>query len=120
MREEVDAQREGDDRVVRREVLRMLQQRGPAYILGQVQVQAVKDVRGKFAGYMVVAVTAQAREVLGGALKEGDVITHLNGVRQRMPEDYLAAWKLLGTAEQVRIDFIREDALVAAVWRVEP
>lgn len=114
------AQPAGDAMVVRREDLKLLQQRGPAFLLAQVQVQPVKDTGGKFAGYAITAFTPEAKERLTPALREGDVITHFNGVRMKRPEDYMAAWKLLGTASEVRVDLVRDDQPSTVIWTVEP
>jgi type II secretory pathway component PulC len=109
-----------DAMTVKREELRMLQQRGPAFLLAQVQVQPVKDTSGKFAGYAIQAFTPEAKQRLTPALALGDVITHLNGIRMKRPEDYMAAWKLLSNASEVRIDFLRADQPSTVIWTVEP
>jgi type II secretory pathway component PulC len=105
---------------VKREELKLLQQRGPAYLLAQVQTRPAKNAQGKFTGHAIQAFTPEAKTRLSPPLEVGDVITHLNGVRMKSPEDYMAAWQMLGNASEVRIDFLRADQPSTVIWTVEP
>ena len=76
-------------------------------------------INGSFAGFEIVALHPSAKRFVDPALTVGDVITHINGVRMKKPDDYLAAWKLLDDVDAVRIDFLRDGVEEQAVWRVE-
>src|SRR5690554_2691404 len=106
-----------DEAVISRDALNRLIQKGPSFPLSMVEVEAAR-VDGTFAGYRVLSVAPTAQSTLQGRLKEGDIITHLNGVRVEKPDDYLSAWKLLADLSTLRIDFVRDGAPTFSVWRV--
>lgn len=104
--------------VVRRAALNELIGRGPGYVFSQVETKAVHEGQ-KFVGFELIAMSPTAQHAVGSAVQVGDIITHINGVQQRLPDDYLRAWKLLGEAQTVRIDLIREGEASQVSWQVE-
>jgi len=106
------------DALISRVELNQLIQKGPSFPLSMVEVEAARS-EGKFVGYRVLSIAPAAQTNLQGRLKEGDIITHLNGVRIEKPDDYLNAWKLLADISTLRIDFVRADAPTYSVWRVQ-
>ncbi len=104
--------------VVQRAALDQLIGRGPGYVFSQVETKAVHAGQ-KFVGFELVAISPAAQKAVGSSVQVGDVVTHLNGVPQRLPDDYLRAWKMLGDAEIVQIDLIRAGQSEQVIWRVE-
>ena len=102
---------------VRQLDLAQLMGKGPAFVLQSVEVEPARE-EGHFVGYRIRSMTASAEEALAGRVEVGDVITHLNGVVQRKPEDLLEAWKLMAASQRLRIDFVRDGEERAAVWDV--
>lgn len=98
--------------------LAQLVQRGPSFLLAMVQVEPARDAE-QFVGFRVAQIHPHAQGRLAGHLAAGDVITHLNGVRIKQPDDYLRAWKLLGQATSLRIDFLRANQPHHATWHVQ-
>ncbi len=91
---------------------------GPAWGLSQVVVSP-KRVDGAFQGFEITDFSPEAREVMSPPLQEGDVITHLNGVRLQTPTDYDEAWKLSRTVSTIRIDYMRDGDAVYTEWDVQ-
>jgi type II secretory pathway component PulC len=109
---------DSDSAVVSRAELDALIKKGPSFPLSMVQVEPART-DGRFTGFRVVEIHEFARPVLSRKLQKGDVITHLNGVRVRKPDDYLNAWKLLAEVSELRIDFLRDSQPQHAVWTVQ-
>lgn len=116
-----DASQDDEDATVAsltRADLAQLVQRGPSFLLAMVQVEPAREAE-QFVGFRVAQIHPQAQGRLAGHLAAGDVITHLNGVRIRQPDDYLRAWKLLPEATALRIDFLRANQPHHATWHVQ-
>ncbi|MGM0555434.1 MAG: hypothetical protein ACQEVA_03550 [Myxococcota bacterium] len=112
-----DAAAPGDAPTVTPEQIESFMEKGPPYALTITRVEPHR-INGAFAGFEIIAMHPSAERFLGDALMEGDVITHINGVQMKKPDDYLAAWKLLDDVDAVRIKFMREGDKEEAVWRV--
>lgn len=93
-------------------------ERGPSYALTQVEVEPARE-GGGFQGFQLVSAQREARNFLMPQLRVGDVITHINGIRQQKPDDYLQAWKTLANVSTIRIDFLRQSEPMNAIWKVE-
>ncbi|MBA2663859.1 MAG: hypothetical protein H0U74_16340 [Bradymonadaceae bacterium] len=91
---------------------------GPAFVFGEVDAQPLHE-GGKFQGFQIVDVTTRAHTAIAPHLRVGDVVTHVNGIRLKLPDDYLQAWKGLGQAQSVRVDFMREGEKQHVTWIVE-
>jgi type II secretory pathway component PulC len=103
--------------VISRTELETFLSRGPAYAFSQVDTEP-HHAAGDFVGFQVVDVTAEAHQYIAPHLRVGDVITHVNGVRLKRPDDYLQAWRGLGEAGSIRIDFLREGEPTHVTWSV--
>lgn len=99
--------------------LAQLMKRGPAYIFQVVSLRPAKD-NGNFKGYRIAYMAPEAKDAVSPALAIGDVITHVNGVAMRSPDDYFQAWSLLRDVKQIRLDFTREDKPAHVIWAVTP
>ena len=107
-----------DAPVVTAEQVESFMSRGPSYALTVSRVEPHR-VDGSFAGFEIVALHPSAKRFVDPELAIGDVITHINGVRVKKPDDYLAAWKLLDDVDAISIEFLRDGTEKEAVWRVE-
>jgi len=106
------------DASVTRAELKQFILKGPSFPLSVVEVEPARE-GSQFVGYRVIAIAPVAQPTLQGHLSDGDIITHLNGVRIEKPDDYLNAWKLLADIATVRIDFVRDGAPNHSVWQVQ-
>lgn len=102
---------------VSRHDLELLMKRGPAYVFQVVSLRPARD-NGNFKGYRIAYMAPEARDAITPALAIGDVITHVNGVAMRSPDDYFQAWSMLRDVKQIRLDFTREDKAEHVVWSV--
>ena len=92
-------------------------QKGPPYALTLTRVEAHR-INGSFAGFEIIAMHPSAKRFMEPEVVVGDVITHINGVRMKKPDDYLSAWKLLDDVDAIRIKFTRDGDEREAVWRI--
>lgn len=92
--------------------------RGPSHILTVVTVEPVHRDDG-FQGYQIVDVKRGARQFMTPQMRVGDVVTHVNGVRLKRPEDYMQAWRSLDKVTTIRVDFLRQSKPMNAVWVVK-
>lgn len=103
---------------VTRAQLQAFLEKGPSFALTMTRVTPHYE-DGQFRGFEIVALHPNARRVLGTELVEGDVVTHINGVRIKQPDDYLSAWKRLNTVGVVEVKILRGGAPETARWAVE-
>lgn len=92
-------------------------EKGPPYALTVTRVEPHR-INGAFAGFEIIAMHPSAKRFVDPELAVGDVVTHINGVRMKKPDDYLAAWKLLDDVDAIRIKYTRDGEQREAVWRV--
>lgn len=115
---EVDEAAPADDSpAVSSQQIETFMAKGPSYALTVTRVEPHR-IDGTFAGFEIIAMHPSASRFVGEMLKVGDVITHINGVRMKKPDDYLAAWKLLDDVDAVRVKFLRGGDEEVAAWRV--
>ncbi len=100
--------------------LEALHQAGPGFALAQVQVRPVTDEDGALVGYAIASFSEGAARRLTPILAIGDVITHMNGIRIRRPEDYFAAWTGLQGASTITLSYLRGEAPMTSTWIVNP
>lgn len=91
---------------------------GPPYALSVVTVEPFKEGK-KMVGFQIVDLTQNAEARLKPHLVRGDVITHINGLKLRTPDDYFEAWKTLTDAQSIRVDFVRDGEAQNVVWMVK-
>lgn len=108
---------ESGPRVSRAEVDAFME-KGPPYVLTLVTVEPARDDSGGFVGYQITDVTRSARAFMMPQLQVGDVVTHVNGVKQAKPEDLVNAWKSLRRVDAVRVDFLRRGQQKTATWSI--
>ena len=102
---------------VTRAALEQFLERGPSYVLTVVTVDPIhRD--NQFQGYQITEVTRGAREFMTPQVRVGDIVTHVNGVRMSRPDDFMQAWRSLDRVSTIRIDFLRQNQPMNAVWVV--
>lgn len=92
--------------------------KGPSFGLAMVQVEPARDAQ-EFSGFKVVEIHPTAAPLLGDKLILGDIITHLNGVEIKTPDDYMSAWRTLARRDEVSINLIRAASPRRAVWQIK-
>lgn len=107
----------GPEATVARATLESLMAQGPAWGLSQIEVSPHRD-GDVFKGFAITKFGPIAAGTVSPPLAVGDVITHLNGVRLRKPDDYLEAWKLARTVPAIRVDYIRDGQPSYSSWQV--
>ncbi len=118
MPQPTDAPPEEEQFTVTQSELDSFLDRGPSYILTVVTVEPVHR-EGQFQGYQIVEVKRGARQFMTPQMRVGDVVTHVNGVRLKRPEDYMQAWRSLEKVSTIRVDFERKRKPMNAVWVVK-
>lgn len=93
-------------------------EKGPPHVLTLVTVEPSRNDAGAFVGYQIVDVTRGARNFMMPQLRVGDVVTHVNGIKQSKPDDLVNAWKALRQVDAVRVDFTRKGEPMTATWRI--
>ena len=104
--------------VVQRAQVESFMRRGPAFALTQVAVDPVHGTSG-FEGYKIASLTPSVADFLQTHLQQGDVLTHLNGIKIERPDDYLQAWNRLKEAPVLSIDYVRDGQKMSARWQVQ-
>lgn len=104
--------------IVQRADVESFMRRGPAFALTQVVVDPVHGTSG-FEGYKIASLTPAVTAFLQTQVKQGDVLTHLNGIKIERPDDYLQAWNRLKEAPVLSIDFVRDGQKMSARWQVQ-
>ena len=104
--------------VVQRTQVDSFMRRGPAFALTQVAVEPVHGKSG-FEGYRIASLTPSVSAFLQTQVRQGDVLTHLNGIKIERPDDYLQAWNRLKEAPVLSIDFVRDGEKMSARWQVQ-
>jgi|GEM_PF-3513779 len=102
---------------IQKQTLEALLAQGPGWALSQVQVEPARD-GDAFVGFQITSFSPQAKATISPPLKEGDIITHLNGVRLQQPDDYMEAFNLSRTVTELRVDYIREQTPSFSTWQV--
>lgn len=88
--------------LARAEVERVLRQ-GPPWLLRRVvPEEVIRD--GRFVGWRLLSLP----DDWGIDLKNGDVVTKVNGLAIERPDDLWAAWMQMGSAVELRIAYERE------------
>lgn len=89
---------------VHRDELDRVLAEGPAKVLAMVQTDSYKE-HERFLGFRIVAFRIDAKQVLG--LREGDVVTRVNGLFIERPEQYFQVFEKLKTATEISFRIIR-------------
>jgi type II secretory pathway component PulC len=63
----------------------------------------------KFLGFQILWMSTDQPRFRAPFLHVGDIILQVNGIRMGRPEDYLAAFEALKTAQKVSFDIWRKD-----------
>ena len=100
--------------VTRAGVDRLLQ-KGPSYLFRVAELQPVRW-DDEFRGFEIAALDRGASEVLSPQMQQGDVVTHVNGVRIQSPSDVHELWQRLDETSRIEIQFLRDGESGRAVW----
>lgn len=101
-----------------RHYIEQLEHFGPSLVLQHVHTEPAHESDG-FVGFEIVEITPHAEQYISPRLQPGDIITHINLVRLKMPDDYMEAWKTLNEAEEIRIDIVRDGESKDVIWDIE-
>ena len=92
---------------------------GPAYVFQAVELEPARTDGGKFRGFRIADASEKAREVMRPQMQIGDIVTHVNDVRLKRPDDYMKAWKKLPDTDEIEVEFLRDGNDREASWAVE-
>ena len=95
-----------------------LQELGPSYVFQVVRLEPYRT-DGNFRGYEIVGANSTAKNVMYPQIEVGDVVTHVNGVHLKRPDDYMKAWKKLDRVDAIKVDLLRDGEEAQAVWDVQ-
>jgi hypothetical protein len=95
-----------------------LQELGPSYIFQVVRLEPFRT-DGDFRGYEIVGANSTAKNVMYPQIEVGDVVTHVNGVHLKRPDDYMQAWKKLDRVDAITVDLLRDGEEAQAVWSIQ-
>ncbi|MEZ4298599.1 MAG: serine protease [Polyangiaceae bacterium] len=97
----------------RPEVEKVLRQ-GPPWLLRRVVPEEVIR-NGRFVGWRILSMPAD----WGVDLKNGDVVTKVNGLAIERPDDLWAAWMQMQSAAELRISYERDGAAREVVMPID-
>ena len=104
--------------VLSREVIRHYLDKGPAALLGDLDLSRYPESRDEdFFGWKVDAVRDPC---IGAALKRGDVLKSLNGRSIRTPSDLWNIWRGLSVADELSIKILRGGVVRELVFTIRP
>jgi hypothetical protein len=93
--------------LLRAEVDQILVSQGPPWLLRRVLSEEVMRADGKFAGWRLVGLPEEWRDV---DLKPGDIVSRVNGLPLETPDQFWEAWKSMAGAMAVNISLTRDGA----------
>lgn len=91
---------------------------GPSVIFTHVDTEPFRE-DGKFVGFRIIDASDSALSVMSPKLRVGDIVTHINLMRLERPDDYVQIWQELGEAQEIRVDFLRDQEPGQAIWSLE-
>jgi hypothetical protein len=102
--------------LVRADVDHVLVTQGPPWVLRRVLSEEVIRADGKFAGWRLVGLPEEWRDI---DLKPGDVVTRVNGLPLETPDEAWEAWKSVGRSPELKITLMRDGAARQAVVPID-
>jgi type II secretory pathway component PulC len=87
-------------------VLRETLAAGPGRFLQRVKVLPYRD-SGRFVGYQIIRLFP-GEGIPMTKVRIGDVVLHANGRAIQTPDDFMALWNELSSAEALELDLLRE------------
>lgn len=104
--------------VLSREVIRHYLEKGPAALLGDVDLSRYPESRdADFQGWQIDAVRDPC---IGAALKRGDVLKRINGRTIRTPSDLWNIWRGVSVAQELTIKILRDGVERELVFPIRP
>ena len=91
--------------------------RGPHAVLGFVLLVPVRE-GSALLGYRIGEVFDGGEYVLAGGLQSGDIVLTVNGRPIVEPDDFMAVWSDLGTAEVLDIEYERDGIRDQLTWEI--
>jgi len=95
---------------------RVLVRSGPPWVLRRVQIEEVLRTDGKFAGWRVVGVPEDWRDI---DLHPGDIVSRVNGLPLETPDEAWEAWKSVARATDLRVSLTRDGAARTLVLPID-
>jgi hypothetical protein len=105
--------------VVDRTVLLAVLDAGPGSYLRQFEVTGAMD-GDRFVGWQLVQLVDASSPLNDLDLAAGDVLIALNGAPLSRPDQLMAVWDSLRTADAITADLLRGDARFSITFAVEP
>ena len=103
---------------IERDELVVYHEGGPHQLLTTVGVEPILT-GSEFVGYRIAHISETAGPVLGCGLREGDVVTAVNGTDIGRPEGFMVVWDSLPSTEHLNVDIIRDGEARTLSWLVE-
>jgi hypothetical protein len=102
--------------LLRAEVDQILVSQGPPWLLRRILSEEVMRADGKFAGWRLVGLPEEWRDV---DLKPGDIVSRVNGLPLETPDQFWEAWKSVAGAAEVKISLMRDGAARQVVLPID-
>lgn len=104
--------------LIERDELVIYHEGGPHQLLTTVDVEPFLT-GADFIGYRIAHISETAGPVVGCGLREGDVVTAVNGTDIGQPEGFMQVWESLPSTEHLNVDIIRAGEARTLSWVVE-
>jgi len=114
--ESLPAQLEGGE--IPRAALQAELARGIGRFLQQVKAEPVVS-RGRFMGWRLATIFPNRADVTVKALQPGDVVLRVNGQSIERPEEFMAVWASLASADQIVLDVQRGTETTAVRYTIK-
>ncbi len=93
--------------------------RGPSWFIHRVAVRPAM-VNGRYTGFQLLSLFASDPELETRAIRPGDIIQRVNDQPIGRPEEFMAVWDSLATADHLAIQLVRDGRVLRVTWLIQP
>lgn len=107
----------GEGEIQRGDLIAFLNE-GPPQIFQALHLSPVLS-GSEFAGFSIVSIEVESGPIAESGLREGDVVTAINGRDISRVEMFLEVWESMESAEQLNIDYVRDGRARTLAWHIQ-
>ena len=91
---------------------------GPPQIFQALHLSPVMN-DSRFSGFSIDSIEVQSGPIAESGLREGDVVTAINGRDISRLDMFLAIWDSMESADELNIDYVRDGRARTLVWHIQ-